>query len=139
MWRVGLRFLQKFCAVFGGKGCGLLLELHHLFFVELGRRGCSRGDRYADFLKELFIARRRADADQAGRLGRGVVEAMRGIRWNVCGFACAQNRCLAAEGYLDLSVEHNERLFKVVAMRPGPAPWRDVHVDHAKPVIGVVP
>jgi hypothetical protein len=79
MERVGLRFLQKFCAVFGGKVCGLLLELHHLFFVEFGRSGCSRGDQYADILKELFIARRRADADQASRLGRGVVEAVRCI------------------------------------------------------------
>ena len=64
---------------------------------------------------------------------------MGGIGWNVGGCACTQNGCLTAEGYLDLSVEHNERLFVVVAMRAGPAARRDVHVDHAKPVVGVVP
>src|ERR1700728_3233657 len=49
--------------------------------------------------------------------------------------ACADDRCLAAEGYFDLSVEQNERLFEVMAMRAGAAAWRDMHVDYTESVV----
>ena len=117
----GLCFFQEFRPVLRGSRLCFLQEFHHLLFIQFGGRRCACGHGYSDFQEEFVVACRRADADHACRLGGGVVEAMRCIGWNVCRFACAHDRCLAPESHLDFTVEHDKRLFEVMAMRPGPS------------------
>ena len=65
------------------------------------------------------------------------MELMRSVGRNVDRVTGANCGFFAPEGYFDLALEKNERFFEVVAVRTGSAARRDMHVDHAKSVIGV--
>jgi len=45
---------------------------------------------------------------------------------------------LSAKCCFDLSIQHDECFFKVMAMRPRAAAGRDMHIDHAEPAFCVV-
>ena len=45
---------------------------------------------------------------------------------------------LSAKCCFDLSIQHDECFFKVMAMRPRTTAGRDMHINHAEPAFGVV-
>jgi hypothetical protein len=63
---------------------------------------------------------------------------MRSIGRNVDCFTPADDGFLSAKCCFNLSIQHDECLFKVMAMWPRATAGRDVHVDHAEPAVGVV-
>jgi hypothetical protein len=64
---------------------------------------------------------------------------MRRVGWNIDGFASTHGGFPATERCFDLSVKHNKRFIEVVAMRTGAPSRRDMHVDDAKAIVGVLP
>jgi hypothetical protein len=63
---------------------------------------------------------------------------MRSIGGNINCFTPADDGFLSAKYCFDLSIQHDECLFKVMAMWPRSTAGRDVHIDHAEPAICVV-
>ena len=57
---------------------------------------------------------------------------------DVNGLARGYDGLCSAKDSLDLAFENNERFFKVVAVRRGSASRRNVHVDQAKALSGVL-
>ncbi len=63
---------------------------------------------------------------------------MRSIGRNVDCFTPADDGFLSAKCCFDLSIQHDECFFKVMAMWPRATAGRNVHIDHAEPAFCVV-
>src|SRR6202034_860442 len=99
-----------------------------LFIQCWGRRGAGC-DRNADLQEESFISSGRADADHAGRRGRGGVKPVWRVGWNIERVAGARSGFIPSKGKLDFAIEQKECFFEVVAMWAWAAAWGHVHVD----------
>src|ERR1700686_4564146 len=90
--RFQLCLSKELSAVFGCERLHFLDEYGLFFLIQLrwGRR--ARGHRYPNLQEEVFLSRRRTDAEHAYRLGRNVVKLMWGVGRNVQRFASAHDR-----------------------------------------------
>ena len=96
---------------------------------ELGWWGGAGGNGDSYFLKEVFEACGRAEAEQSDWLRGSVAELVRRVGGNVDGIFCMQGQLLSTKGDIELAFEDAERFFEVVAMRRRAAARRDVHVN----------
>jgi hypothetical protein len=109
-----------------------------LFCAELRRWRGAAVDGVADRHEELLLSRWRAQAEQACRLVRQVLERVGRIGGDVHGRASARPLDLAAEGQLDVAVQDREHLLKIVTMRRRAAAGRHQHVDQAVAAAGLL-
>src|SRR5277367_6620312 len=128
-----LSLLQQFGAIFACQRLRLCDEGGLLGFAKFRWRGGARRYQHPGFHKKLFQAGGRANANQARRLIRSIVELVRSVRWNTQRLASSHGRLLAAEGRLHLAVEHHKRLFEIMSVRRRSPARRHVHIDHTEP------
>jgi len=135
-WNLGV--LQELGFVFWGECLGFGSEFCVGFFVEFGQTCGTGGDRDAHLHEEFFLACGSANAEESRRFFPSIAELVRGVGGAVNGLARGYDGLCSAKDGLDLAFENNERFFKVVAVRRRSASRRNVHVDQAKAVSGVL-
>jgi len=100
--------LQEHGFVFWGECLGFSSELCLGFFVESGRSCGTGGHQDAQLREEFFLARGRANAEEARRFFAGVAELVRGVGGDVNGLARGYDGLCSAKDGLDLAFENNE-------------------------------